>query len=123
MFSDNPLPLARMMKLIQYIRGKELLPIASGNRGYWLTNDPNDIQSTLDEFQSRIESFQSTMEGLRNMKSNMKDKISPLVESLSGVIELPKSKNDYKFNHKQRNEDRKDDIFDNLEEWNLNLYK
>jgi hypothetical protein len=103
MFSDNPLPLGRMMKLIQYIRGKELLPVASSNKGYWLTNDPSDLQSTLDEFQSRIDSFQATMEGLRNMKEELR----------KGYVKIPKEKLSVD----------KNDIFDNIDEWNSNLYK
>jgi hypothetical protein len=70
-FGDNPMTKNRMMKLIQYIRGKELLPIASGNKGYWLTDDPSDLQSTINEFQSRIDSFQATMNGLKMMKQQL----------------------------------------------------
>jgi hypothetical protein len=61
----------RLMKLTNYIRMNNLLPLYSGNRGYCVTSDPQKIEETINEFRGRIESHISMLNALKKTKADL----------------------------------------------------
>lgn len=56
----------RIMKLTNYIRSQQLLPLMSGPTGYYVSHDEETIEETIDSLKDRIKSQMAAVEGLEN---------------------------------------------------------
>jgi hypothetical protein len=67
---------ARFMKLTNYIRTQELLPLVSCSTGYYVTEDPDKLDECADSMVFRCEAILSAAAGNRRMATNMRLKQS-----------------------------------------------
>lgn len=56
----------RIMKMTNYIRSQQLLPLMSGPTGYYITQDEVIIQEVINSLKQRIESQNAAITGLEN---------------------------------------------------------
>lgn len=56
----------RIMKMTNYIRAHQLLPLMSGPTGYYVSHDEETIEYTLESLEDRVKSQMAAIEGLRN---------------------------------------------------------
>jgi hypothetical protein len=56
----------RIMKMTNYIRSQQLLPLMSGPTGYYITQDEDIIEEVISSLKQRIESQMSAIKGLEN---------------------------------------------------------
>ena len=63
---------ARFMKLTNYIRAKELLPLVSCSTGYYITNDADKLEECAQSLEDRTESILAAAAGSRRMVASMR---------------------------------------------------
>jgi len=62
----------RLMKMTNFIRNNGILALCSGQMGYYITKNPDELQPTIDEFESRIKSHLATVKALKQLQSDMR---------------------------------------------------
>jgi hypothetical protein len=64
--------LQRFMKLTNYIRTQRLAPLCSGNNGYYVSYNKEDVAGTILSLKQRIEAQQAAITGLEEMLVDIK---------------------------------------------------
>lgn len=63
---------ARFMKLTNYIRAQELLPLMSCSTGYYVTTDADTLEECAQSLEDRCQSILAAAAGVRRMVSNIR---------------------------------------------------
>lgn len=63
---------ARLRKLVNYIRCTQILAIASGQNGYYMIKNKEDLIRQAIEMESRAQSILAAAQGLRNLALEIK---------------------------------------------------
>jgi len=63
----------KLRKLINFIRTNGLLPIMSGDDGYWVSNNIEDIINMAVSLENRCRSINEAAKGLRNLAQEIKN--------------------------------------------------
>ena len=72
----------RFMKIINKLRRDAVLPICSGNNGYYLTSDPQDLMDVAASLDWRCQVIRQAELGLRSMAATMQFEIDLKSKSL-----------------------------------------
>jgi hypothetical protein len=61
---------SRLRKMIHYISVEQLtyLPLVAGHKGYWLTNNPHEIENYIESLWDRIFAIQCRAESIKKWK-------------------------------------------------------
>lgn len=97
----------RLRKLTNYIRGNELLPIIAGGKGYFVSYDKATILSWVVTQEQRSASALFASDGMKRICQTIENE----------------EKEGWDFKFKERNEDVRDSLWDEVEEQQRNFYK
>lgn len=71
----------RLRKVINFIRANGIAPIIATSRGYYYSNDPEEIMALIISLQSRITSLEAAIQGLRNILAQLPPPIQKAVKT------------------------------------------
>lgn len=72
MFNKKPYKFRQttLRKIINHIRINSILPVISGNKGYYISYDKRDVFNMIESLESRAGSIQSSADGLKKFLEN-----------------------------------------------------
>lgn len=71
-FNNKPYKLHQsiLRKIMNHIRINSILPVISGNKGYYISYDKQDVFNMVESLESRANSIQSSADGLKKFLEN-----------------------------------------------------
>lgn len=67
---------ARFMKLTNYIRAQKLLGLMSCGTGYYMTNNPDELDECAESLENRVEAILAAAKGMRDLASEIRHDMS-----------------------------------------------
>lgn len=67
----SPFSEARLRRLVNHIRTWGILPLIADKRGYYVSDDINDIEAQIKSLEERIAGMESAKRGMMNYRSQL----------------------------------------------------